>query len=88
MESVTKTCASSAGLAWQAVEECVAGEEGTTLLKHSYTRVSDMSMPVWIYVEGQKIAYHDDWLSAICSAYKTKTRGSTTAQMPEECTYA
>ena len=88
MESVTKTCASGAGLAWQAVEECVAGEEGTTLLKNSYTRVSDMNMPVWIYVEGQKIAYHDDWLSAICSAYKTKIRGSTMAQMPEECTYA
>ena len=66
----------------------MAGEEGTTLLKHSYTRVSDMSMPVWVYVEGQKIAYHDDWLSAICAAYKAKIGDSETAQMPDECTFA
>ena len=60
----------------------MAGEEGTTLLKHSYERVSSMAMPVWMYVEGQKVAYHDDWLAAICSAYKGKV-GS--AGMPDEC---
>ena len=49
MEAVTMTCADESELDWTELEECVAGKEGTMLLKDSYERVSSMSMPVWIY---------------------------------------
>ena len=52
---------------------------GTELLHGSFKRVSSMSMPVWIYVNGQKIAEHEDWLAAVCAAY-------TGDNVPTECT--
>ena len=64
---------------YESISTCAKGQQGTELLKGSYKRVSSMSMPVWIYVQGQKFAMHEDWLSAVCSAYK----GS---DIPVECT--
>ena len=76
---ITTTCAAESGVDYESISTCAKGQQGTELLKGSYKRVSSMSMPVWIYVQGQKFAMHEDWLSAVCSAYK----GS---DIPVECT--
>ena len=59
---------------------CVT-DKGTDLLKASYERIGKMNDPVWIFVEGQRIDYHEDWLATICGAIAGK--GKTV----EECTY-
>jgi hypothetical protein len=71
MTEVTSSCAASAELDADTISTCVS-EEGTSLLKASYERVGSMNDPVWIYVEGQRIDYHEDWLSTICAAMKGK----------------
>jgi len=71
MNKITSSCAVTADIDEDTINSCVT-EEGTSLLKASYERVGEMSDPVWIYVEGQRIDYHEDWLSAICSAMKGK----------------
>jgi len=78
MDTVIETCASKASVDLAAIKSCATGDEGTQLLFNSYKYVSEMNMPVWIYVNGQKIAYHEDWKSAICAAY-------TGSDAPEEC---
>ena len=75
---ITETCATDAGVDYDTIKTCATSEMGTNLLQGSYKRVSSMSMPVWIYVEGQKFAMHEDWLSAICIAYKGD-------KVPAEC---
>lgn len=67
MHRVTSNCAVDAGLDSAAIKECV-DTEGTELLYESFKRIGDMSDPVWIYVNGQRIGYHEDWLAAICAA--------------------
>ena len=56
-------------------------DKGTDLLKASYERIGKMNDPIWIFVEGQRIDYHEDWLATICGAIAGK--GKTV----EECTY-
>ncbi len=71
MNRVTSSCAEETGLDADNIKTCVT-EQGTKLLYDSWRRTGDTSEPVWIYVEGQRIAYHEDWLSAICAAAATK----------------
>jgi len=78
LNNVVSKCATSADVDLDAITSCATGDEGTELLHNSYKYVSSMNMPVWIYVEGQKIAYHEDWMSAICAAYDGDA-------IPEEC---
>jgi hypothetical protein len=71
MNAVTTECAATADIDSTSIDTCVS-EEGTSLLKESYLRIGEMNDPVWIYVEGQRIDYHEDWLSAVCAAMKGK----------------
>ena len=80
ISDITKTCAAESGVDYDTIKTCATGSMGIELLKGSYKRVSNMSMPVWIYVEGQKFSMHEDWLSAVCTAYHGKEA------IPTECT--
>jgi len=79
ISDITSTCAADSGVDYDTISTCATGDMGTELLKGSYERVSSMNMPVWIYVEDQKIAYHEDWLAAVCAAYSGD-------KVPTECT--
>jgi predicted nucleic-acid-binding Zn-ribbon protein len=79
ISDITTTCAAEAGVDYESISSCASGTMGTELLHGSFKRVSSMSMPVWIYVNGQKIAEHEDWLAAVCAAY-------TGDNVPTECT--
>ena len=80
MHSITSECAAKADVDADDISSCVA-DKGTTLLKASYDRIGKMNDPVWIFVEGQRIDYHEDWLATICAAIAGK--GKSVA----ECTY-
>jgi predicted nucleic-acid-binding Zn-ribbon protein len=80
MTAVTTECADKANIVSADVDTCVSSE-GTSLLKESYLRIGKMNDPVWIYVEGQRIDYHEDWLSTVCAAMKGKGREA------EECVF-
>merc|ERR1711908_253697 len=70
---ITETCATDAGVDYDTIKTCATSEMGTNLLQGSYKRVSSMSMPVWIYVEGQKFAMHEDWISPSAPHTKAAT---------------
>merc|ERR1711879_334603 len=67
MESVHAECAETTGVDADSISTCVT-TEGTELLFEGYQRIGKMSDPVWIYVNNQRISYHEDWLPTICAA--------------------
>ena len=80
MYSITSECAAKSDVDADEISSCVA-DKGTTLLKASYDRIGKMNDPVWIFVEGQRIDYHEDWLATICAAIAGKGKSV------DECTY-
>lgn len=81
LNSVHESCAKDAGMDSESIDTCVS-TEGTSLLYAGYERIGKMSDPVWIYVNAQRIDYHEDWLSTICAAIEGN--GDST---PDECTF-
>jgi hypothetical protein len=83
LKETSEACAADAGMDEAAIEACATSDEGVALLKESYERVKGMGQtdPVWVFVEGQRIGYHQDWLAAICAAVAAK------GGVVEECSF-